>query len=241
MSRFPSSSGCDGGSPVRRAPPRAGIAMMQRIRRPFLAAVALVLASCAPTTIRDSWHDPEYRGAAFRNVLVLGVFPNIAERRQYEDVMAATIDATGARGIPAYRFLPGQERASEADLDRAVRESGADALLMSRLVGVDTHTQVSTQRVSPRPGTWASPAPGAWGWGGWYSGWWGAGWQSVTTVTQYDIAVVETTLFSAASGRVVWTGVTDTFQPRSMAREAPEFAATIVGALQAPGLLPAAK
>jgi hypothetical protein len=33
---------------------------MQRIRRPFLAAVALVLAACASTTLRDSWYDPEY-------------------------------------------------------------------------------------------------------------------------------------------------------------------------------------
>ena len=214
---------------------------MQQVRRTALAAIALMLAACAPTTIRDSWHDPEYRGAAFRTVLVLGVFPNIAERRQFEDVMVATINATGARGIPAYRFLPGQERASEADLDRAVRESGADALLMSRLVSVDTRTQVSTHQQPTPPGPWMSPTPGAWGWGGWYSGWWGAGWQSVTTVTQYDIAVVETTLFSAASGRVVWTGVTDTFQPRSVAREAPAFSETIVGALQAPGLLPAAK
>ena len=207
---------------------------MQSVRRTVLAAIALVaLSACAPTTIRDSWHDPEYRGAAFRSVLVLGVFPNIAERRQFEDVMAATIGATGARGIPAYRFLPGQERASEAELDRAVRESGADALLMSRLVSVDTRTQVSTQQ-RPAP-------PGPWGWGAWYSGWWGAGWQTVTTVTQYDIAAVETTLFSAASRRVVWTGVTETFQPRSVAREAPAFSETIVGALQAPGLLPAAK
>lgn len=208
---------------------------MQRIRRPFLAAIALVLAACASTTIRDTWYDPEYRGAAFRKVLVLGVLPNIAERRQYEDVMVATINATGAQGIPAYRFLPGQERASEAELDRAVRESGADALLMSRLLRVDTQAQVSTHRVSPARGA------SGWGWGGWYSGWWGAGWQTVTTVTQYDIAVVETTLFSVGSGRVVWTGVTDTFQPRSVAREAPGFSATIVGTLQARGLLPAAR
>ncbi len=208
---------------------------MQRIRRPFLAVIALILAACASTTIRDSWYDPEYRGVAFRKVLVLGVLPNIAERRQYEDVMVGTINATGAQGIPAYRFLPGQERASEAELDGAVRDSGADALLMSRLLRVDTHAQVSTQRVSPASRDWD------WRWSGWYSGWWGAGWQSVTTVTQYEIAVVETTLFSAASGRVVWTGVTDTFEPRSVAREAPAFSATIVRALQVQRLLPAAR
>lgn len=208
---------------------------MPRIRRPLLVAIALVLAACASTTLRDAWYDPEYRGTAFQKVLVLGVLPNMAERRQYEDAMVATINATGAQGIPAYRFLPGQERASDAELDGAVRDSGADALLMSRLLRVDTQTQVSTQRVSPTSRDWD------WRWSGWYSGWWGAGWQSVTTVTQYEVAVVETTLFSAGSGRVVWTGATDTFQPRSVAREAPAFSATIVGALQARGFLPTAR
>jgi hypothetical protein len=207
---------------------------MQRIRRPFLAAVAFVLAACASTstTIRDSWYDPEYRGTAFRTVLVLGVLPNLSERRQFEDVMVATINATGAQGIQAYRFLPGEERASEAELDRAVRESGADALLMSRLHRVDTRTRVATTTVPTGPG------PRGWGWGGWYSDWWGPGWQSITTVTQYDIATVETTLFSAQSGRVVWTGVTETFKPRSVAREAPGFSNTIVRALQSRELLP---
>lgn len=208
---------------------------MPRIRRPLLAAIALLLAACASTTLRDAWYDPEYRGTTFRKVLVLGVLPNMAERRQYEDVMVATINATGAQGIPAYRFLPGQERASDAELDGAVRDSGADALLMSRLLRVDTQTQVSRQRVSPTSRDWD------WRWSGWYSGWWGDGWQSVTTVTQYEVAVVETTLFSAGSGRVVWTGATDTFQPRSVAREAPAFSATIVGALQARGFLPTAR
>lgn len=134
---------------------------MHRIRRPVLVAIALLLAACASTTIRDSWYDPEYRGAAFRKVLVLGVLPNMAERRQYEDVMVTTINATGAQGIPAYRFLPGQERASEAELDRAVGESGADALLMSRLLRVDTQAQVSTQRVSPAPGPRGPVGPGS--------------------------------------------------------------------------------
>jgi len=208
---------------------------MQRIRRPFLVAVAFVVAACASTTIRDSWYDPEHRGTAFRTVLVLGVLPNISERRQFEDVMVTTINATGAQGIQAYRFLPGEERASEAELDRAVRESGADALLMSRLDSVDTRTQVSTAMAPTRPGFWGA------GWGRWYSDWWGTGWQPVTTVTQYEIATVETTLFSAESGRVVWTGVTETFKPRSVARDAPAFSNTIVRALQSRGLLPTAR
>jgi hypothetical protein len=68
-----------------------------------------------------------------------------------------------------------------------------------------------------------------------------AGWYPVTEVTQYDIAVVETSVFATASKRLVWAGQTETYQPTSVRQDAPGFADVIVKALQARGLLPAAK
>jgi hypothetical protein len=201
--------------------------------RQLIAVAAILLAACASTTVRDSWYDPDYQGPAFRKVLVLGVFPSVSERRLFEDIMVAKINATGAEGIPGYRFLPGEERATEVELDRAVHESGADALLMARLRRVDTRTQVWTPMWPPGPGPWG------WGWGGWYPGWWG-GWYPLT-VNQYNIATVESTLFSAPSRRVVWTGVTETFEPRSVVRDAPEFSAAVITALQSRSLLPVTK
>jgi hypothetical protein len=67
--------------------------------------------------------------------------------------------------------------------------------------------------------------------GGWYA----------PTINQYNIATVETTLFSAPSRRVVWTGVTETFEPRSVARDAPAFSDAVITALQSRGLLLVAK
>lgn len=74
-------------------------------------------------------------------------------------------------------------------------------------------------------------------------GWYGlyARWYPVTEVHQYDVALVETSLFAADSKRVVWSGMTETYEPTSVAKSAPGFADVIVKTLQQRGLLPAGK
>jgi opacity protein-like surface antigen len=108
----------------------------------------------------------------------------------------------------------------------ALVASGAEALLMVRLLGIDTQTNISPMWV---------PGPG-FGWYGVYSGWY-----AVPQVTQYQIAVVETTLFDTQTRRLVWSGTSETFNPTSVQKDAPGFADLIVSTLQKSGLLPAAK
>jgi hypothetical protein len=195
-------------------------------RRTFIAIAALALAACASTTLRDTWYDPTHRGGPFRTLLVLGVSANISERRTFEDIMAARLAGTGIEAIPAYRHLPEGGKATEPELDAAMRASGADGLLMSRILAIDRRTSVSTS-MAPLP---------VFGWYGVYSRWY-----PMTEVRQYDIALVETSLFAADGKRVTWSGMTETYEPTSVAKDAPGFADVIVKALQQRGLVPAGK
>ncbi len=199
-------------------------------RRLFLASAALTLAACAsPTTLRDSWYDASYAGGAFRKVIVLGVAREEAERRTFEDVAVARLQAAGVAAVPSYRFLPEGGRVPEGRLDEAVRASGADALWMSRVRSIDRRTDV-----------YQSLAPGAAMWGpGWYGMY--TGWYPVTEVRQYDVVSVETSVFDAWNRSLVWTGVSETYEPRSVAQEAPGFADLIIRSLRERGLLPAGK
>jgi len=195
-------------------------------RRTLIAIASLALAACATTTIRDAWYDPAYRGGPFRKLLVLGVSNNISERRTFEDLMAARLAATGIEAVPAYRYLPEGGKVAEPELDAAVRASGADGLLMSRIRAIDRRTSVSTSMAPMAP----------FGWYGLY-----AHWYPVTEVRQYDIAIVETSLFAADGKRVVWSGMTETYEPTSVAKDAPGFADVIVKALQQRALVPAGR
>jgi len=200
-----------------------------------LCFTTLLAAACATTSIQSAWYDTGYTGGPFRKIVVIGISSNVANRRVFEDIFAAKLDAAGIQGVPGYTVLPNDPNADEPTVEAAVARVGADGVLTVRLLSVDTRTRVSTMMV---------PAGGAYGpymgWGG-YGGWWGPQMIAVPEVTQYDIANVETNLWNVKTKRVVWAAATDTFNPRSVQREAPGFADLIISELRARGLLPAPK
>ena len=54
----------------------------------------------------------------------------------------------------------------------------------------------------------------------------------VQEIRQYDLATVETKLFDVNSRSLVWAVTTTTFNPRSVAQEAPPFANLIIEQLK---------
>ena len=192
----------------------------------LLPALVVVLAGCASTTLTSVWTDPGYAGGAFRKVFVIGLSSkDVTGRRLFEDIMAAKLQAAGVQAVPGWQHLRGDGQADESGLQAAVAQTGADAVLMARLLGVDTRTTVSTMVV---------PGPGyPYGWYGPY-----AGWYAVPTVTQYQIATVETTLFDVKTRRLVWTATSQTFNPTSVQEEAPGLADAVIASLRQGGFLP---
>ena len=207
---------------------------MQSPRRiTLLALAALLLAGCASTTLRNAWYDPTFTSGPFRKVIVVGVGSTLDTRRTFEEVFSQQLTAAGIQGIPGYQYLADDARQNEPAWNAGVAASGADAVMVVRLLGVDTRTQVWTT-MSPGPAVWGPGWGPGWGWG---AGPWGA--VPMTEVSQYSIATVETTLYDVKTRRVVWAGSTETFNPRSVRQELPGFASLILGQLQARNLLPA--
>lgn len=194
--------------------------------RILLAIAAATLAACGSTTLRDSWSDPAFRGGPFAKVMVVSAAASPANRRVFEDVFAERLAAIGVRAIRSYHVLPQSGLIPEGEFEAAARHSGAEGLLLVRLQRVDTITRVTTTTIPvTRTGMW-----------GFYRGW-----ATVPEVTQNDLATVETSVFDVRTDRLVWSGVTETFNPRSVAAEAPGFADVIIRSLTEAGLLPRPK
>jgi hypothetical protein len=100
--------------------------------------------------------------------------------------------------------------------------------LLVRLLRVDTRTQVTTTMVSGGMG---------WGWGGGWGSPFGPSMIPVQQVSQYDLATVESKLFDVQTKQLVWAATTTTFNPTSVAREAPGFADVIIGQLAQRGII----
>ena len=193
--------------------------------------ILLLLGACASTTLQSTWTDPAFTGGPFKKFFVVGLSArDVTSRRVFEDIMVAKLQAAGAQAVPAWQSFRDEGQASELTMEAAVAQSGADAVMMTRLLGVDTQTNVSPMMV---PGPFVGPGfgPGP--------GWWGgyAGWYAVPQVTQYQIAIAETSVFDAKTHRIVWSTTSQTFNPRSVQQEAPGLADAVIGALKARGLI----
>jgi len=211
-----------GNRPVRRGV--AGMAV-----RALLACTMLVaLAGCQSTSIRSGWFDTDFGGPPMRKIVVVGDLGSTAQSRVFEDAFAARLRAAGVDAVAGHAVLGLDENTPDARFAAIVDGTQAQGLLLVRLLGVDTRTQVTTTMVAGGM---------AWGHDPWGRSRPRAPAQRVT-VTQNDFANVEAKLFEVQSRSLVWAATTTTFNPRSVEREVPGFADVVVGELAARGIVP---
>lgn len=184
-----------------------------------LTLTATLLAACASTTLSNSWTQPDYKGPPLKKLMVMGISNEAATRRTFEDEFVKDLKAVGVEAVPSYNYIPENGKAEEARVNQAVKDAGADGILITRLVRVDVNTQVT-------------PAyPVGMGYYGGYAGAWG-GFYDPPMVTQTDTLVVETNLYGIDESHLLWSGTTQTFAPTSLKQEMPGFAKLIIGELQ---------
>ena len=124
------------------------------LRKRFVAfaatafVAALLCAGCASTTLQSTWMDPGFTGGPFKKFFVVGLSArDVTTRRVFEDILVAKLQAAGVQAVPAWQNFRDEGQGNEAAMEAAVAQSGADALIMTRLLGIDTRTNVSTVMV----------------------------------------------------------------------------------------------
>lgn len=192
-----------------------------------LAGAALLLSACASTQFNAQWLNPEAGNRLpVRNVLVIGISRDTTARRVYEDTMVAQLAARGVKAQPSYRSLPDDGPAPQPAIERAVRDAGADAVLISRTVSVTSEVRVS-------PGMVMGP-PYGFGWGGFYGfyhGMWASAYAIPPSVYTVQNVVVDTRLFDAKDFMVLWSGSSTTTPTSGTQATITDFAASLVTAL----------
>ena len=206
---------------------------MSLVRSLFVLCFVSLLAACQTTSIQSAWYDTSYRGGPFKKVVVIASDGTTADSRVFEDIFVAKLNAAGVTAVPGYSTVPPDARRAEAPFAAAVAATGADGVILVRLLRVDTKTQVSTMMM---PGPMIGP------WGGFYGpGFYGGGFYAVPEVNQYEVASVETNVYYVPTHALVWAATTQTVNPTTVTQEAPNYADIIIAQLRARNLLPPAK
>jgi hypothetical protein len=191
----------------------------------------LLLGACGTVTkIPTTWRNPDYQGASFQKVLVIGVAERDADRRLFEDRFAEVLFGRGLDALPSYEILPQSERLSEEQIREAIAGGGHDAVIVTRLLGMEEKTEY----VPPRSHTVPRYYHG-------YYGYYGRTWDVVHepgySVTR-TIMRLETNLYEVGSGDLVWSGQSETFDPRSLEESIDSVTEAVAEHLWAEGLIP---
>jgi len=211
-------------------PHGAGMTRSLALRRlPLAVALCVLLAACVDSVaIRQSWRDTAYAGPRFERLLVVGFGEDGASRRVFEDEFVRALRAAGVAATASYTLVPGLSGSDLPKVREALTRSGADAVLATRLVGVDKR-----MHVHPAQPVFVPSIGYRRGFYGYYS----AVIVSPPTTYQYEIVTLETSLWNAKGDALVWSGTSESFAPDDARLAAGELARTVIAALRGQGLL----
>ena len=201
----------------------------------FLLTV-LTTVSAKSIKIVTSWFNPKYEGQTFHKVLVIGVAQNLEVRADFEDVMASKIARPGIDTIPGNQILLRPDPKAKPDLDylRAqIRDHHIDAVVVSRLLKID-------RKVTSIPSsTYIAPFPYYYSFYGYlgavYPVIYDPGYEREDTTVSVETNVYAT---SKPDGDLVWTGVSDSFNPKSAKKVADGLVKEVPRQMEKDGLLP---
>jgi hypothetical protein len=183
---------------------------MSRLSHLTIPATLVLSATltAAPKFI-STWKAPEAANVSFagKKLATLIISDDLSLRMSGEEALVRELAAVGLPdGIASYRIVPSDEQ-READRARPWYEKKTvDGVVSMRLVNADT-------RKTWTPVTWTSP---------YYSSFWGYygyGWASINQagyMRQDAVVVVETLVFSVPMNKLLWAGVTESTNPKSL-------------------------
>jgi hypothetical protein len=202
------------------------------------AGIALLtgLVACNSTTLETAWKAPEVGSIKFSKVLVVGIAPVNSLRRPIEDAMKAQITAVPA--VASYELLP--DPADQLDAKKigaALQAGGFDGLVTMRMIAFEDEVTYNPGGMVPTgytsfysyytPGYALAPYyrsyPGA------YMGAPMAYEYVPPSVTTDHIMSIETNIYDARDGKLIWTGMSRTINPS----ESDNLIADVVGVVKA--------
>lgn len=203
----------------------------------FVLAVILAATTFTDgksTKLVASWKNPEYSGSRFHRILVLGMSAKPGVRADFEDALSKLVAGNGVDAIPGNTILlrPEGTTLDMNYLKTQIREFKIDAVIVSRLIKVETN-------VTYIPGqAYVMPYPYYRSFYGYY----GTVYPVVYSpdyLREDKTVRVETNVYATTSpdGELVWTGVSDTFNPRSADKAIEGVSKLIVTELQKEAVL----
>jgi hypothetical protein len=176
-----------------------------KLHLPALVLAAVLLCSCAATSLKQTWKSPEHTGGPVGKVAVLAVEERGTIRQIFEGQFATQLEKQGQPALRTQELLTLPEiKDNKEGAAARLREAGADSILIVRLV--DMATRATTSRVTSNAFVPVTTGYGSYAWYDYY------------TVAYRDMNVVhhslkqqlylDNSLYDLNTGKLLWSGLT---------------------------------
>jgi hypothetical protein len=193
-----------------------------------------ILCSCASTSLVDTWRNPSIQAPRLQKVLVVSLSKKDSSRRLFEDVLSSGLSQRGVQAIAGYSLIPQYYKTDWTVLQKAVKESSAQAVLTLQTIKVEQQTTIQPGYVTTYPGHWYPEAFPTWDLYGYYGSMANYGPAYIST---YDIATMQVNLFDAATGKLLWAATAETNEPEKVISVGKDLSDLVVKALAKEGLI----
>lgn len=198
-------------------------------------ALGITVGGCGPaTTLQGSWKDPSFAGPPLKNVLMIAAVADPANRRLGEDIIVGDLKAKGVTATASYTLFPDAIPTVD-QLKEVVPKNGYDGVIVARL----TSKEKQEYYVPPTVTTVGMPGYGYGGYYGWYGGVYSS-YVSPGYVGTETHVIVDTSVWATEGGekgKMIWTGTTDSVDPKSAQSITQQISGVILPKLKAAGIM----
>ncbi|HFQ14008.1 MAG TPA: hypothetical protein ENK40_04345 [Gammaproteobacteria bacterium] len=179
-------------------------------RQLLLPGFLLLLVACAATTrLTSIWYDKQYAGPPMSSVMIIAVTENVRNRRIFEDALVKQFAQAGVKATASYALFPGVEKLDKDMIIQKSEQAGIDSIIVTTITAIENE-----ELYYPPATTYVSPQP-------YYHNMWTYYpriYETHTTpgyTVKYENVKLETHLYQANSGKLLWSAQSELFDPRS--------------------------
>jgi len=161
-----------------------------------LAMGLLLLAACTTTKVLHEWQNTD--GTRFGHLMVVALFKQDQTRRMFENEFAWQISNMGPMVTRSYNLVPSLNENTTSRIATIAKAVGADGVLAIRMVNSKQHTKTAAANSPPAPMNLS----------GFLQHSWKDNYDPPDVMTNAAMTV-ESRLFDAKSGKLVWSLATE--------------------------------
>jgi hypothetical protein len=176
-----------------------------------LLVLTFLLTSCASTTkLFDTWKDHQFRGPAFKKIMVVTLAKRPDIRQRIEDEFVGQLKAQGVNAVACYSLIPDPKNLTREEVVKVVSKTGAEGVLVMGLRQASGGKPIRKEVIDPRnPMSFenylatAEPLSG-----------------EASLIKQGEVITITTRLFDArADGKLVWFTNSETVESGKLEQE----------------------